>query len=315
MKQLTPTDRALTAALIAGLWSGYVWLLYSAPRGFVSDFDQTWHAARFLVAGQDPYALIGPGRAFDFAWPYFYPLTAPVSVLPLAWLPLDLARAAFVALSVGALAYTVSGRGLYLLPLFVSDSMRLTAQFAQWSPLFMAALMVPAFGWFLGAKPNIAAAFAVGFPDWQRLRLALALAVAPLIASLIFQPSWPLTWWRTVAGAEHFDSLILLPGGAVLLLAALRWRWWEARLLLALAIIPQTPSALTALPLFLIPRTWKGAALLALLSYLPGRIAARTDASFVSLGRLTLWCLFVPALVVVLLRPAAPPVAAEARAA
>ena len=54
--------------------------------------DQIWFAARALFAGQDPYVVIGPGRVFSFPWPFYYPLTAAVLGLPLALLPLTLAR-------------------------------------------------------------------------------------------------------------------------------------------------------------------------------------------------------------------------------
>jgi hypothetical protein len=53
----------------------------------IKDFDQNWVAARALVEGQNPYELIGPGRALPFPWPTAYPLKpllSPVSRSPCA---------------------------------------------------------------------------------------------------------------------------------------------------------------------------------------------------------------------------------------
>jgi hypothetical protein len=55
------------------------------------------------------------------------------------------------------------------------------------------------------------------------------------------------------------------PGGIILLLALIRWRQAEGRLLAGLACVPQTIGLYESLPLFLIPRTrWQGYALAAL---------------------------------------------------
>ena len=84
------------------------------------------------------------------------------------------------------------------------------------------------------------------------------------------------------AGLQHRDSRVVLgdgvgrtpgehfadaPGGFVLLIALFRWRRWEARLFLALVCFPQTPGAMSALPLLLIPKTLRGMLILALLGF------------------------------------------------
>jgi len=100
------------------------------------------------------------------------------------------------------------------------------------------------------------------------------------------------------------------PGGILLLLALIRWRRPEGRLLAALACVPQTIGLYETLPLFLIPRTrWQGYAL-AGLSY----VAAFGQAALVPrhpgmpletmlAGRwpFVFFCLYLPALVMVLL--------------
>ena len=63
---------------------------------------------------------------------------------------------------------------------------------------------------------------------------------------------------------------ITRPGGVLVLLALLKWKRADARLLLALACVPHTTVPYETIPLFLIPQTWRQAwALwaLALLAY------------------------------------------------
>jgi hypothetical protein len=57
-------------------------------------------------------------------------------------------------------------------------------------------------------------------------------------------------------------------GGPLLLLAALRWRRWDARLLLAMAIVPQTPAIYTVLPIGLLSLTRMQALLFCLSTHL-----------------------------------------------
>ena len=73
---------------------------------------------------------------------------------------------------------------------------------------------------------------------------------------------------RSAPRDQPRSALSRRPGGAVLLLALIRWRVAEGRLLAALACVPQTIGLYEALPLFLIPTNrWQGY-LLAALSYL-----------------------------------------------
>jgi hypothetical protein len=70
-----------------------------------------------------------------------------------------------------------------------------------------------------------------------------------------------------LAGVEHFAPLILRPGGFVMLLALLRYRDPDARLLLGLALVPQTGLAYEALPALTVARTRAEAAFLALMTH------------------------------------------------
>jgi hypothetical protein len=95
----------------------------------------------------------------------------------------------------------------------------------------------------------------------------------------------------------------------LVLLAALRWRRPEARLLVTLACVPQTPLLYEAVPLFLIPARWSESWLLAALT-VAVEIAlevsgpyASYDARMATGGKWMVWLLYVPCAGIVLCRP------------
>jgi hypothetical protein len=105
------------------------------------------------------------------------------------------------------------------------------------------------------------------------------------------------------------------PGGALLLLALLRWRQPEARLLAAMSLIPQTGGLYDTVPLFLIPRTrWEAYGLAAATQLVAIADPARTYPGIDLFSAIKIrWPLmfvlvYVPALLLVLRRPVpAPP--------
>jgi hypothetical protein len=83
-------------------------------------------------------------------------------------------------------------------------------------------------------------------------------ALGVTVLSFVLLPSWPLDWLAALRHTNHVPP-VLRPYGWVLLLAFLRWRTPEGRLLGLLALVPQTTGLYEALALFLIPRTrWEG---------------------------------------------------------
>ena len=78
----------------------YCWLdaRVIRPADPYRDFDRAWLAARLLIRHEIPYGLIDPGRAYSWDWPFFYPITAAVAVLPLVRLSVFAARIAFAGL-------------------------------------------------------------------------------------------------------------------------------------------------------------------------------------------------------------------------
>jgi hypothetical protein len=280
--------------------------------------DQVWFAARAILAGRDPYALIGPGRELPNQFPFYYPLPAAILFVPLAPFPVIVTRLAMAAGAGGWLAYCIARYDWRWLTLFLSRSYYLNVWYVQWGTVLTCALFVPWMGIFFAGKPTNGAAVLAAFRDGKAIRTALIAALVPLIISLIVQPLWIGRWLAVLAEGQHLRPFILLPGGFLLLLAAFRWRCWEGRLLLGLSLVPQTLLQYGALPLLLIPRKRWGTALLAALTFVPNFLAvrppfndriadalARGDFTAVTttVGALTLWAVYVPALLMVLRRP------------
>jgi hypothetical protein len=110
------------------------------------------------------------------------------------------------------------------------------------------------------------------------------------------------------AGTKRIPITII--GGPVLLLALLRWRRPEARLLLALAIVPQSILFYDQLLLWLVPATMRQSILLSLLSILALILGERGFPAGAGHAGVTaayapmiMALLFLPCLIMVLRRP------------
>src|SRR5688572_7887371 len=247
-------------ALGAGLLSGIRAFLWISGEAKARDFDQVWFAARALLTGRNPYAEIGPGLQFDWPAPLFYPLTAAVAVLPLAAIGRSVAAVLFAAIASGAFVWAATRRTIAPAVVITSASAALAAEAVQWSPLLAAAYGTPWLGVLLSAKPTI------GFAIWiaRPTRIAFIGAVALLLLSFALQPDWLVSWsaaLRQTSLATEGGTPYLAPigtlGGLSTAALLLRWRRPEARLVLALACMPQTPLLYETVPLFLVPRTIK----------------------------------------------------------
>jgi hypothetical protein len=249
----------VTAALLA-------WSVWNRPQPQPSDLAQIWAGAGALLHHQNPYEAVGPGRAFNWPYPLLYPMTAILALIPLAWLPLAWVDPIFVGLGFGLFTYGVTRRRLVTPALIalVSLGALMTLQTSQWSLLLTGAALVPGFGWLLIAKPTIGLALFAAFPRWKTAIGCSAL----LILSVIIWPTWVGDWRATFSSAPHVVAPIMRVGGPLLLLALLKWKRADARLLLGLACVPHTTVPYETIPLFLIPQTWPQAAALWVLSLL-----------------------------------------------
>jgi hypothetical protein len=302
----------VTLALAAGVLSGVRALLWSVGESKARDIDQVWYAAHALLAGRNPYAEIGPGLAFDWPAFFYYPLTSVLAIAPLIPLPRPAAAAAFAALASAAFVWAATRRSLVPAMVITSASAAFAAEAVQWSPLLGAAFAAPWLGVFLSAKPTIGLAVFAARPT----RIAVIGGMALVAAALLLQPTWPMDWLQAVRhtslltpGGTPYLAPIATPGGAFAILALLRWRRPEARLVFALACVPQTPLLYETVPLFLVPATiieggvlWLGSWLVALWVSLAGPFA--TDLPrFLASGRAIGWLLYLPCVVMILRRP------------
>ncbi|HET7456912.1 MAG TPA: hypothetical protein VFJ74_04595 [Gemmatimonadaceae bacterium] len=279
---------------------------------FHGDVDQLWIGARAVLGGHNPYAVIGPRGEYAQGFRLLYPLTAALALVPLSGLSMLAARLAFVGLVSGALAFAVTKDGWQRMPLFISGSFIMAVTAAQWEPLLTAAALVPWLGWSFAAKPNIGLAIFAYRPDWR----AVVGSVLLLAVSLAVQPSWPGDWRTALGTAHHFVPIVRHLGGPILLLALLRWKRAEARLLVVMACVPQTTVVYAALPLFLVAETLGENVLLALLTSAAlaaqlfiGAHSGSSDTDLTAwaayvyrVGDALLWIVFVPCLVMVLRR-------------
>ena len=276
-------------------------------RSISSDFELSLQAARFLAHGVNPYEAIGPGRAYDWGFPYLYPLTAAVAVLPLAWLPTWIAEVIFFAGSAGLLAWVLTRESTRnpQLWLFASWAFLFTAETVQWSPLVVASTLFPSLGFFLAAKPTVGAALFLAYPT----RRAALLAGGFGLATILIWPWWVRAWLAVLPAGQHVIAPITLAGGPLVLLTLLKWRRQETRLLVALAAIPHTVFLYEAIPLFLIVRRFWEGALLSTLTFAAWLIAesrgpyASYNAGALVRAQCQLWLLYLPCMVMVLTRP------------
>jgi hypothetical protein len=218
-------------------------LLYAWMPDRSSAFDLLYGSALRLLRGQTPY----PAGLTSFP----YPLPAVLLAVPFTALPLELARPTFDVLVGWAFTYALwKYRGPFALLALVSGAFFFALGNGQTTPLMVAASLVPALGFLLAVRPNASAALWIARPSWLGL-LGASLFVG---LSLAILPSWPRDWWVALPPDNRaLMPPLLRPFGFLLLLGALRWRLPEGRLLLAIAVIPQTALPYELVSLALIP--------------------------------------------------------------
>jgi hypothetical protein len=264
-----------------------------------SDFDALYDAAARLVRGEDPYPL-------GTRW-FPYPLPAVLLAVPFTVVPLGLARPTFDVLIGWAFVYALwKYRGPFALFALVSGTYLFAMGRGQTTPLMVAASLVPALGFLLAVKPNTSVPLWAARPSWTVI-LGVSLFLG---LSLVILPSWPRDWWMALPpDNRELVPPLLRPLGFVLLLAALRWRLPEGRLLFAIAFLPQSTLPYELVSLALIP-----ANLVEMAIYVAGSWFTVAAAEQLHLSRgmaewtatgwpVTLGAVYLPMLVLVLLRP------------
>jgi hypothetical protein len=303
---IRPRDRVI-AALALG--AAAVYLHVATHLAHVdSDLAPIWWSARALLEGMNPYVVVGPGGSL-YHWPYvqLYPLPAILLLTPFTPLETGPASMLFIGISGACLAYAVARDGYARFPIFLSAGFIWAVNRAQWSPLLTAATLIPALGFLLVVKPTIGLALFLYRPTL----IAAVGAIVLLLASLAVWPGWPAAWYPLlVPHAPNMIAPISVLGGPLLLLALLRWRRAEARLLLALALIPQTPLPYETVVLFLVTTTLAEASILAALTWVFSELlvaAVRPDMPTPEKRalamRLMVLTVYLPTLVMLLRKP------------
>jgi hypothetical protein len=276
------------------------YLLAASGRTELQDFHFWYEAGRALLGGQDPYRAAFAATGY----PLYYPMPAILLTVPFALLPVHAALATFVGLGSALMAYAVTARHWWPLLMLLSGSYVHAVAMGQWSPFLVAAIACPALSWLAVAKPNIGLAAFAARPTWWLPVVGLTVYGA----TALLWPLWPEQWFANATGSAIYHSPVTVPGGVLLLAAALRWRRPEARLLLALAIFPSSMLPYDLLPLALVARTRQQMMAFGLLSAgvalvtfsgadpMAGDLLGRTRVA-------SLWLVYVPALALVLLRP------------
>ena len=294
------TQRPLFLVLALGCVLGCRLLLYVWAPDRQTAFDLLYHAAAQLLRGENPYQMAAQ-------W-FPYPLPAVLLAVPFTAIPLGLARPIFDVLVGWAFVYALwRHRGAFALLALLSGAYLFAMWKGQTTPLMVAASLIPALGFLLAVKPNTSAALWLARPSL----IAVLGASAFVFLSLLALPSWPEDWWSALQQEPtQWMPPIFRPFGLVLLLAALRWRLPEGRLLLAIAFIPQSILPYELVSLALIPGT-----LLEMGIYVAGSwIAVAVAANWMHLGPgiagwaptswpVTLGTVYLPMLYLVLRRP------------
>jgi hypothetical protein len=296
--------RAATAAAIGLGVALFAWLLFPASHG--ADFAQFHFHARNWLSGRDPYAGGFPimRRARVVAEPFFYPFPTLFLLAPFALVPLRVGYVLFAAASSTLLAWAILIKSPERLPMLLGSAFIVAAGLGQWTPLVTATLLLPPLGFLAVVKPNVGLASVAADPSAVRIVGGGAL----LLLSLAFQPSWPAEWLRNLRSMPGHPIPVLLPGGFLALLAVLRWRRPEARLLMAMACVPQLMYFADQLPLWLVAKTRRESMLLSATSLVawvialqalnrPGGMPQFDSDLLVLLGT------YAPALAMVLRRP------------
>jgi hypothetical protein len=300
---LPPLRSRVLVAFAIGLFAGTAaWLASHRPGFGTPDFQWWWLTARALLDGDNPYAVIPTAIGPQFQ--FFNPLPAAVVAIPFALVRPEAGLALFSGTSAAILAFVATKRSYDPLVMFLSASFAHTIVMGQWSLLLTAALFAPSLAFLGSTKPNIGVAIVAALASWRAAAAMLAFAAL----TLVLRPTWPVEWLAVVRTSTWHFSPLGIPGGFLLLLALLRWRRPEARLVATLGLLPQSPFVYEAMPLFFVPRTRAGFYVLVIGSdialgvYAYFRGAPQSEYLRIN-GIAVVVCMYLPALVMVLRRP------------
>jgi len=303
--------RLIFATVVAlAAWGFAILKLRAAGPYFIAgDFTWHWRAADALLRGFSPYKVINTMPVYPFTGGYPYFLSTAAVLMPFGLLSPPTAMAVFAGLSAGILAYAFTSDGYWRIPLLISAPVVWSTIAGQLTPLVTAAMLLPVLGWIAPFKFTLGAAGAL----YNLSVRYVTLAVAIVLLSVLIWPWWPREWWAELSDFPRrwYHVPVLVPGGVILIAGLARWRRPEARLLVAMACIPQTMLFYDQLPLALVARSRRQALAFALASYvapalsvvLYGMTPMERGLLFARHAPIILACYYVPCLIVILMRP------------
>ena len=265
--------------------------------GIVNDFGYFVAAGRALLDGENPYLVSM----------YIYPLPAAVAAAPFSVLPIAWSAVIFIGLSMGFSGFALTREGYHRLPVLMSFPALTAMTTGQWAPLVLCAAFGSGWGWVAAIKPTLGSAMLARRVDWRGALMAAGCATL----TLIIDPRWPIEWLRAMiqfAGVKMHHIPVLVPGGALLLLAATRWRTADGRLLLGMSLVPQSMFFYDQLALGLLAQTFRQSLVCSLWSYAVAAVAYLCAPSGLDtlpqnaayLSRMIVWGYYLPALAWVL---------------
>jgi hypothetical protein len=302
-KGITRLHRMVLPLVVGGLTFAFVWVGRAPPQTRTDfDSDYLWLAGHAVAHGRDPYAAIQEEiQRGKLHYPFYYPATAAVLMAPFGALSHHLGVTLFTAIGMGLLTWSVRGWRRWIV---LSAPAFEAVLIGQWSPWLASGIGLPWLGAVWAAKPSIGLPLLAGWPS----RRAVFGGLGVVVLSLVLVPHWPVIWFESLHATPHYRAPVVRVGGVLLLLAFLRWRKPEARMLGLLALIPHTTGLYEQLPLLLIPQTPLRFAGLMGLSWLAAGLVY-TQETFVPSAAATLdgqWpyflvLVYLPALAMVLL--------------
>jgi hypothetical protein len=279
--------RIATSGLIGLIAGAYCYFLNHALHQGAGDFGWSVHLAQRFLARQNPYDT--PLEQ--------YPFTAAQFAFPFVRLRPEVAAGVFYGLSSFLLALGLTRNGYHRLLIFLAYPYWVGLVTVQWCTVITAAAFFPLLLPVTMAKPQ------VGLPVFlTRLTLRGFLAcVAVGLLSLILLPRWPLMWMGQLGYYQHFFAVLVLPG-PLILLAVLRYRDRDARLLLITSVMPQR-WFFDSFILWLIPQARGEILVTVCFSWAAGIWRwYHQPTSFTQVGRWIVLSTYLPMLALVLLR-------------
>lgn len=293
----------LSGTILVGVLAGLAAYLLPHPITLggvgVGDIGPPAISGKLFLDGASPYQVTLKGVAITL-----YPFTTSLALMPLLLVSPKLWAPLFAAIVSAALAWAILRRGEpWRLLIFLSLPFWSALYSVQWSPLFAAALLAPAFLPAAAVKPQLGVVLAL-CGRWTRTNIAATIAFVAL--SVVLLPVWPLQWIRQ----GRFDlyegrSPVLVGIGIVLLSCLFLWRDGRGRLLLAASIVSQR-YFYDQLLLFVIPRnamqmvmllaaSWAGAAV----CYGAGWWVPKSGVQEATVWHATIVTIFLPCLAMV----------------